>query len=101
MSEPVLRTENLAKRFGGLTAVDNLSIGPLLNFQPHRITLTPVMQLGAHRLQQRSRLLFLKVEVAVARYAKCGSRQNLIAAIHARGMPLNQIVQKDEVMRAR
>ena len=26
MSEPVLRTENLAKRFGGLTAVDNLSI---------------------------------------------------------------------------
>jgi branched-chain amino acid transport system ATP-binding protein len=27
MSEPVLRTENLTKRFGGLTAVDNLSIG--------------------------------------------------------------------------
>jgi branched-chain amino acid transport system ATP-binding protein len=26
MNEPVLRTENLAKRFGGLTAVDNLSI---------------------------------------------------------------------------
>ena len=26
MSEPVLRTENLTKRFGGLTAVDNLSI---------------------------------------------------------------------------
>jgi branched-chain amino acid transport system ATP-binding protein len=26
MSEPVLRTENLARRFGGLTAVDNLSI---------------------------------------------------------------------------
>jgi branched-chain amino acid transport system ATP-binding protein len=26
MTEPVLRTENLAKRFGGLTAVDNLSI---------------------------------------------------------------------------
>ena len=25
MSEPVLRTENLTKRFGGLTAVDNLS----------------------------------------------------------------------------
>jgi branched-chain amino acid transport system ATP-binding protein len=27
MSEPVLRTENLTKRFGGLTAVDNLSLG--------------------------------------------------------------------------
>ena len=26
MSEPVLRTENLTKRFGGLTAIDNLSI---------------------------------------------------------------------------
>ena len=26
MSEPVLRTENLTKRFGGLTAVDNLSL---------------------------------------------------------------------------
>jgi len=26
MSEPVLRTENLTRRFGGLTAVDNLSI---------------------------------------------------------------------------
>jgi len=26
MSEPVLRTEGLIKRFGGLTAVDNLSI---------------------------------------------------------------------------
>ncbi len=25
MSEPILRTENLTKRFGGLTAVDNLS----------------------------------------------------------------------------
>ena len=26
MTEPVLRTENLTKRFGGLTAVDNLSL---------------------------------------------------------------------------
>lgn len=26
MSEPVLRTENLTKKFGGLTAVDNLSL---------------------------------------------------------------------------
>src|SRR6516164_10999665 len=26
MSEPVLRTENLTRRFGGLTAIDNLSI---------------------------------------------------------------------------
>lgn len=26
MSEPILRTENLTKRFGGLTAVDNLSL---------------------------------------------------------------------------
>ena len=26
MTEPALRTENLTKRFGGLTAVDNLSL---------------------------------------------------------------------------
>ena len=28
MSEPILRTRNLTKRFGGLTAVDNLSLAP-------------------------------------------------------------------------
>jgi hypothetical protein len=48
----------------------NLQVGAGLNLQPHRVALAAVVQLHANRLQQRSRLFLLEVEVGVARHAE-------------------------------
>ncbi len=70
-----------------------------LDFQPHCIALAPVVQLRAHRLQKRARFLFLKIEVAVARDPEGGLRENLVAPVHPRRAALDQIMQKNEVVR--
>ena len=63
-------------------AVYNFRISIGFNFHAHSRALTPVVQFGAHCLQQIARVFFLQVEVAVASDAKCGRRNNVVATIH-------------------
>src|SRR5436853_1612111 len=56
------------------------------NLKSHGIAFAPVVQLSAYRFQQIARLLFLQIQVAVARYTKRCSRDNLVAAIHFGGV---------------
>ena len=61
----------------------------LVDFQPHRVALAPVVQFIFHRLEQAARVLFVKVKLAVARDAKmpvaedfCAGKQVLQKAAH-------------------
>ncbi len=65
-------------------AVDDLRIGVGIDLQAHGIAFAPVVQLGAHGLQQRARFFFLEVEIAVARDAKGSAGKDLVSAIHGR-----------------
>ena len=71
-----------------------------LDFEAHRIAFAAVVQLGANGFEQRARLFFLEVEIAVARDAEGGLGENFVAAVHAGGIVLDQVLQKDEVVGA-
>ena len=81
--------------------VDDLDIRPFFNLQADNVSLAPVVEFGAHAVEQAAGFLLLQIEIAVARDAKGRFRENFIAAIHARRVVLDEIVQKDEVLGAR
>ena len=68
-----------------------------LDFETHGIAFTPVVQLAAHALEHRARLLFLHVQVAVARDAEGHRLQHLVPAIHTFGVSANEVGEKDDV----
>ncbi len=78
-------------------ALDNLGIGLGLDLHAHRVSLAAVVQFRAHRFQQIARFLLLQVEVAVARDAEGGGRNDVVALIHPRGMVHDQIGKKNEI----
>src|SRR5208282_3733919 len=81
----------------GAQALDNLGVSLGLDLHAHRVALATVVQLGTYRLQQIARFFFLQVEVAVARDAERGGRNDVVPLIHARGMMDNQVGKKNEI----
>ena len=75
----------------------NLIVGSILNLQPHRIALAPVVQLLAYTFEHRPRLLLLQVEIAVARHPERRHRQHLVPAKHLLYFRFHQLMQKDVV----
>src|SRR5580704_11094838 len=80
-------------------SLDDLGIGARFDFKPHRVSLAPIVEFSAHRLEQTARLFFRQVQVAVAGHTEGSGRNNVVAVIHARSVESYQIGQKDEVVR--
>src|ERR1700733_4434347 len=53
------------------------------------------MKLQVHRFQKTAGLLFFKVEVAVARDAEGGGRQDFVTVIEPSGKSVNNVVQEN------
>ena len=84
----------------GAEAVDDFGIGLAVDFQAHGVAFAAIVELGADGFQQRTRLFFLEVEVAVAGDAKGGAGEDFVAAIHAGGVTLDEVGEKDIVLGA-
>ncbi len=78
-----------------LQAVDDFLVGTRLNFQAHRRTLPAAVKLHVHRFQDAAGLLFLEIEVAVARDAKGGGGKYFVAVVKPLGECVNDVMQKD------
>ena len=63
--------------------LDNLRSSLGFNLQADRISLSPIVQLGANRFQQIPGFFLLQIEVAVAGNSECSSGDDLISAIGA------------------
>src|SRR5689334_10575688 len=60
-------------------SLDDLRAGFRFNFHSYSIAFAAIMQLSAHRFQQVSGFLFLQIQIAVARYTKCRSGEDLVS----------------------
>ncbi len=76
----------------------NLGIGVAFDLQAHGVALATIVQLDADGFEQRARLFFFEVEVGVARDAERRGGQHLVAAIHAREMLLDKVLQQEVVV---
>ena len=91
---PILHLEVAAQ------PLDHLGVGVGLDFQANGVALAPVVQFGAHRLEQIARLFFLQIEIAVAGDAERGFGDDLVAAIHVHSMGCHQIGQENVILAA-
>ena len=81
-------------------AVDDFGIGLAVDFEADGVAFAAVVQLGADGFEQRARFFFLEVEIAVAGDAKGGAGEDFVAAIHAAGVALDEVGEKDVVLGA-
>src|SRR6202034_4716420 len=79
-------------------AVDDFGVSLAVDFETDGVAFAAVVEFGADRFEQRARFFFLEVEVAVAGDAEGGAGEDLVAAIHAAGVALDEVGEKDEVL---
>src|SRR5579884_1143185 len=73
---PFLQSEVAAQ------TLDDLRCRAVFDLKSHSVAFAAVVQLGADRLKQIARFLFLQIEIAVAGNPECRSRDDLVPAIH-------------------
>ena len=72
----------------------------VFDFEADGVAFAAVVQLGADGLEQVARFFFLEVEIAVSGDAEGSFGEDLVAAIHAGGEALDEVVEKHEVVSA-
>ena len=78
-------------------ALDDVGVGAGFDLQAHRVALAAVVKLHADGFQQRAGLFLFEVEVGIARDAKGRVGQHLVAAVHARQVLRDQVLQQQVV----
>ena len=73
------------------------SLAVAFDLQADGVALAAVVQLGADAFEDGARLFLLHVEVAVAGDAEGGAAEDLVAAVHALDLGLDEVVEQDEV----
>src|SRR5581483_468068 len=89
---PLVEFEDLAETLG------DFGTGVGLDLETNCVTPTTVVEFGTDRLEQVARLFFLHVEVAVPSNAERSLGNDVVAAIHAGRVQLDEIGEGDVVV---
>ena len=77
-------------------ALDDFGIGGALDFEADGVAFAAVVELYADGFEEVAGFLFLKVEIAVAGDAEGGLGEDLVAAVHAGGVALDEVLEEDD-----